>query len=66
MISMVVIYLAGLTAARSREMFFLTVVSIGLLVFHAMPEQVPFLVRLATMVATQIAMGNVLQRRTLP
>ena len=38
MIYPVVIYLMDFSSGRSKELYFLTVVVIGLLIFHAMPE----------------------------
>lgn len=35
----------------------------GFLTFYSMPEAVPFLVRLATMVVVQFAVGRALQRQ---
>ena len=62
MIYPAVIYLMDLAAGRSRELFFATLVSCGLITFYSMPDGVPFLVRLATMVAVQIALGKALRR----
>ena len=58
----VVIYLIDLAAGRSSELFFATVVACGLITFYSMPDVVPYMVRIATMVAVQIAVGRALQR----
>ena len=61
MIYPVVIYLIDLTTGRSREWFIATVMACGFITFHSMPEAVPFLVRLATVVVVQFAVGRAMQ-----
>ena len=62
MIYPAVIYLMDLAAGWSRELFFATLVSCGLITFYSMPDAIPFLVRLTMMVATQFAEGRALRR----
>lgn len=42
------------------------VMAMGFLTFYALPDGIPFLVRLTMMVTTQIAMGRALQRKERP
>jgi hypothetical protein len=41
------------------------VMAIGFLVFHSMPDGIPFLVRLTMMVALQFAAGKALQQEEM-
>ena len=64
MIYPVVVYLMDLAMGRSRELFCATVTSCGLLTVYSLPDGWPFVVRLAAMVAAQVAVGRALQRET--
>ena len=59
------IYLMDLAAARSRELLIATVMACGFLTFYALPDRIPFLVRLTMMVAVQFAAGKALQREEI-
>ena len=65
MIYPVVIYLMDLSAGRSKALLIATLMSCGFLTFYALPDRIPFLVRLTMMVAVQVAVGKTLQREVL-
>ena len=65
MIYPAVVYLMDLSAGRTREFLIATVMACGFLTFYALPDGIPFLVRLTMMVAVQVAVGKTLQREVL-
>ena len=65
MIYPAVIYLMDLGSGRSRELLIAVVMACGFLIFYALPDGIPFLVRLTMMVAVQFAVGKALQREEM-
>ena len=55
-------WLTEIADRRYREFYMAAVMAIGFLTFYGLPDGIPFLVRLAMMVATQIAVGQALRQ----
>lgn len=49
-------------ACTAQGTYIALVMAIGFLIFYALPDGIPFLVRLTMMVATQVGAGKVLNR----
>ena len=57
-------HLTDIIARRWAGFYIATVMACGSLTFYSLPDAWPFVVRLTTMVAMQVAVGKVLQRET--
>ena len=54
--------ITDVAARRPKVMQFAIVVACGLIAFHSLPDAWPFLVRLAMMMAGQVAVSRALDR----